>query len=125
MAGNQILDPCFASPFALTDDPGTLVCAESPFTDEVVQLTVTEPLPDRANRLDPTQLPWALELANGERCTLLGGATAGIAGMRINYGCAGGSVVGDIDRSLPVWAVSYLANDAVATDLVEVATAWY
>jgi hypothetical protein len=45
--------------------------------------------------------------------------------MRINYGCPGGSVIGDVDRTLPVWAVSYLANDATATDLIEVTAAWY
>ncbi len=56
---------------------------------------------------------------------MLGGATVGIAGMRLNYGCPGGSVVGDVDRGQPVWAVSYLADGAFATDLVEVAVAWY
>ena len=70
-AGNAILNPCFASPFALPDEPGTLACLESPFGGDVVQLTVTEPLPEAgANRADLTQLAWALELAtaNSARC---------------------------------------------------------
>ena len=126
-AGNAILDPCFASPFALPDDPGTLACLESPFTGDVVQLTVTESLPEAgANRTDPTQLPWALELANGEQCTLLTGATFAIAGMRVNYGCTGqGSVIGDLDRTLHPWSVSYLSQDGIATTLVKVTAAWY
>ena len=129
-AGNAILDPCFASPFALPDDPGQLACAESPFTGDVVLLTPTEPLPVQdANQpfADyPDQLPWALELANGEQCTLLTGATVGIATLRLNYGCAGqGSVIGNPDRSADLWLVSYLPQDGIATGLVEVATAWY
>jgi hypothetical protein len=77
VAGNAILDPCFASPFALSGDTDMPVCAESRFTNEVVRLTLTEPLPAEANPPDPTLPPWALELANGEQCTLRGGATAG------------------------------------------------
>jgi hypothetical protein len=127
-AGNAILDPCFASPFSLPDDPGVLVCADSPFADEVIPFTPTAPLPAATGMtpdLTASQLPWALELANGERCTLLSGATVGIAGMRLNYGCAGhGSVVGEIDRSQPFWAVSYLPESGVATSLVEVTAAW-
>jgi hypothetical protein len=71
-------------------------------------------------------LPWAFELADGEQCTLATGATAVFAGMRVNYFCSGGgSILGDPDRSLPVWAVTYLAEDAVASELVEVAVVWH
>ena len=127
-AGNAIQDPCFASPFSLPDDPGVLACAESPFTNEVIRFTPTAPLPaatGNTSDLTATQLPWALALANGDRCTLLTGATVGIAGMRLNYGCTGhGSVVGEIDRSQPFWAVSYLPQGGGATSLVEVTVAW-
>jgi len=75
--------------------------------------------------VDPWDLPWALELANGERCTLLSGATSVLAGERINYGCEGGGVVlGAAHRGQPVWTVSYLADQSVATNVVEVAVAW-
>ncbi|MDQ3692606.1 MAG: hypothetical protein M3464_03115 [Chloroflexota bacterium] len=70
-------------------------------------------------------LPWALELANGERCTLLTGATAAFAGDRLNYGCEnGGYVLGEVNQERPVWVVSYLADGAFATTLVEVVAAW-
>jgi hypothetical protein len=75
--------------------------------------------------IDPLDIPWALELANGDRCTLLTGATAVLAGERLNYGCeSGGSVLGELDRSGPVWMVFYLAKDAYASDLVPVAVVW-
>jgi hypothetical protein len=71
-------------------------------------------------------LPWALELADGEQCALATGATAVFAGMRVNYFCSGGgSILGDPDRSQPVWAVTYLAEGAVASELVEVAVVWH
>lgn len=73
----------------------------------------------------PLDIPWALELANAERCTLLTGATAVLAGERINYGCEGGGMVfGEVNRDGPLWTVSYLAEDAFASDLVAVTVAW-
>ncbi len=75
--------------------------------------------------IDPLDIPWGLELANGAQCTLLTGASAVLAGERVNYGCDdGGLVLGEVDRSAPQWAVSYLAEGAFATDLVPVAVAW-
>jgi hypothetical protein len=75
--------------------------------------------------LHPYDIPWGLELANGERCTLLTGATAVMADERINYGCeSGGLVIGEVDRSGPVWMVSFLASDAYASDYVPVTVAW-
>lgn len=75
--------------------------------------------------INPLDIPWAVELANGERCTLLTGATAVVADERINYGCeSGGYVIGELDRSGPVWMASFLANDAYASDLVPVAVVW-
>jgi hypothetical protein len=46
--------------------------------------------------------------------------------MRINYGCPGGfQIVGDIDRSSPVWRVFFLAENAMALEQVDIAVAWY
>ncbi len=133
-----VLDPCFENPFGPVDGPTELACADSPFSGDVVLVTTTSPLPrtegdlERAKTeigqkvgLEAAPLPWALELANGEQCGILRGATAGLAGMRINYGCTGqGSVIGDVDESQPVWVVNYLPEDGIATELVEVTTAW-
>jgi hypothetical protein len=70
-------------------------------------------------------LPWALELANGDECTLLHGTLTEMAGQVAHYSCAdGGIVLGETDRSQPVWTVTYLAAGEVASTLVEVIAAW-
>jgi hypothetical protein len=127
-AAGGVLDPCIENIWTPEGQPTQLACASDPFRGDVVLLTATAPLPETQGAAPGTgapTLPWALELANGERCGLIRGATTGFAGMRLNYGCeGGGSVIGDVDRSSPVWAVSYLADGGWATDLVEVAVAW-
>lgn len=124
---NTIYDPCFENLFG---DQKTLACAESPFPANVVLLTLTADLPaaQHIGELDVTKaMPWALELENGEKCTLLTGATASVAGMRINYGCSENAyVVGSIDRSLPLWRVFYQTiNRSLSLNQLGVTTAWY
>jgi hypothetical protein len=139
-AEGQIYDPCFENPFILPDDPGQVACLESPFTTDVVVLNLTAPLlrqkelPDPAREaaqdaagvtLEPWDLPWALELANGDRCTLLHGTLIVIAGQTAHYGCEnGGAVFGEVDHSRPLWTANYLAAGEVASNLVEVVAAW-
>lgn len=140
-----VYDPCFENPFVMPDAPGQMACFDSPFSTDVVVLTLTEPL-DRDKGMDdpapdadpgpgpgaepdgdyePWDLPWALELANGEQCTLFGGTLTVVAGQVAHYGCTGGGMVlGQTDRSEPVWVVSYIAEGGFATTLAQVATAW-
>ena len=142
-ADNEIFDPCFENPFVSPDELGQLACFETPFTPEVTLLTLTEPLVREKEAADasadpsmamaeeaddvlaPWDLPWALELANGDRCTLLHGTLTVMAGQIVSYGCVdGGMVLGETDHSQPVWTVSYLAEGEVASSLVDVAVAW-
>jgi len=138
-ADDQIYDPCFENTFIPPDGPGEVACLESPFTTDVVVLTLAEPLvrekeaPDAGMgmaqaagvSIDPWDLPWALELANGDRCTLLHGTLTVLAGQTVHYGCAdGGMVLGEVDHRQPVWTVSYLADGDAASNLVDVVTAW-
>ena len=166
-AGGQVYDPCFENPFLPPDEPGEVACLDSPFTTDVVVLTLTDPLvrqkeapamppsdgpgsgqgmgpgpgtgagpgtstgvgPSMAQAagvsLEPWDLPWALELANGDECTLLHGTLTIMAGQVAHYSCAdGGIVLGETDRSQPVWTVTYLAAGEVASTLVEVTAAW-
>jgi hypothetical protein len=139
-AEGQIYDPCFENPFLAPDDPGQVACLASPFSTDVVVLTLTEPLvrqkelPDSAMEttqeaagvdIDPWDLPWALELANGDRCTLLGGTLSVVAGLTAHYGCEqGGVVFGEVTHVRPLWTVNYLAEGEVASRLVDVVAAW-
>ena len=129
--GDQVLDPCFENPFASPDAPGELACVTDPFGTEVVLLTVDAPLPrdkeapSGQDPFAPWDLPWALELANGDRCTLLHGTLYQLAGQVVHYGCEqNGAVIGVVDHGQPVWTVNYLADGAVASSLVEVTAAW-
>jgi hypothetical protein len=125
MIGNAIHDPCFQN---IMGDPNQLACPEVPWNTNVTLLTLTSQLPteQRKEMALKDTLPWALELANGQRCTLFTGATAPIAGMRINYGCPGGFiVVGDIDRSQPLWRAFSQGEKSLSLDLTDIAVAWY
>jgi hypothetical protein len=123
--GNAIHDPCYQN---VMGDSKTLVCADAPWQASGMLLTLASPLPE-VNRkpvsVKDTQ-PWAIELSNGQRCTLFTGATAPIAGMRITYGCSGGYVaVGDINRTGPVWKIFAQGEKSISLDEIEISTAWY
>jgi hypothetical protein len=125
-AGNAILDPCYQR---IMGDEKQLACpVGGPWPANIVLLTLTQPLPQEEGKeaSRDSALPWALELANGQRCTMFTGATAPVAGMRINYGCPGGFiVVGDIDRSQPLWRVFVEGEKSIALEQVDVTAAWF
>jgi hypothetical protein len=131
--GDQIYDPCFENPFAPSDEPGEVACVTDPFGTEVVLLSVESPLPrekdappsQERDPFAPWDLPWALELATGDRCTLLGGTLYQLGGQVVYYSCAqNGAILGVVDHDQPVWMVSYLAEGEVVSRLVEVTAAW-
>ena len=130
---NQVYDPCFENPFAPqgdADSPGEVACMTSPFTGEVVLLTLTEPLdrdkePPSDNEAETWNLPWGLELAGGEQCLLLSNIEVVLAGEAIHYECMdGGTILGVVDRSQPLWTVICLADGEMVTTLADVAVAW-
>lgn len=124
-AGNLILDPCFES-----QPPGgaLLACASAPWSPQVRLLKRSKPVPqDQANQGELSSAhPWALELADGAHCTYLTGATAALAGMRLNYGCPGSiDVYGDVDRTRPLWRVFERRANAPVARQVDVLVAWF
>ncbi|MBW3633772.1 MAG: hypothetical protein KY456_12180 [Chloroflexi bacterium] len=143
-ADNEIFDPCFEQPMQLPDELGQLACVSSPFTTEVTLLNLTQPLVREKEEADDPgadpspgmnqdadaaitawDLPWALELANGDQCSLLHGTLTVMAGQVVHYGCVeGGMVLGETDRGQSVWTVNYLAEGEIASTLVDVAVAW-
>jgi hypothetical protein len=125
-SGNGILDPCYQR--ILVADKQLACPVGGPWPANVVLLTLAQPLPSepRKETSRAEALPWAIELANGQRCTLFTGAMPPVAGMRINYGCPGGrQVVGDIDRSQPLWRVFFQGEKSIALEQVDVAVAWF
>jgi hypothetical protein len=128
---NQIHDPCFENPFAPEDAPGELACAAAPFSNEIVLLAVDDPLPrdkegpTAEDIFGPWDLPWALELANGDRCNLDHSVNMVLASETVYYSCENdGLILGIVDRSHPVWTVNYLAAGTAGSTLVDVTAAW-
>lgn len=133
---NEIHDPCFEQLFPPLDEPGQLACIASPFDTDVIMLTLTQPLerdkeepgmgmPRAEADIDGEDLPWGLELANGERCGLLRGTLIAMAGQVAHYGCTdGGMVLGEMIRDQPLWTVNYVPEGGAASTRVAVITAW-
>ena len=135
-----VVDPCFENAYLPVDEATEVACFDTPWSSEVVVLRLTAPLSrekegpgggmsgaaDTADEvIQPWDLPWALELANGDRCSLMRGTLVFMAGQVVHYGCEnGGMILGETDRSQPVWTVTYLAEGEVASHLVDVLTAW-
>lgn len=126
MAGNRILDPCFVPNPTAT----VLLCVAEPISKaNVVQLTITGGLPTANKTVTfDKALPWALELANGQTCQLLTGATSAIADLRVNYGCDRGdglAVIGDPDRAYPLWTIFVRGPKDFFAEQVPITVAWY
>ena len=80
---------------------------------------------DNPYSIDPWNLPWGLNLANGEKCTLLRGTLTVLAGQTVHYGCTGGgATLGEFRHQAALWRVNYLAQGDVASPLVPVVAAW-
>ncbi len=125
-AGNTIYDPCFVNHFV---DKNKVLCARSPWDNALTELTLTKPLPIPTNpKLDISKAqPWVIQLANGQRCTFMTGATRSTQGMRVNYGCIGGGfLVGDPLRCKTTWEMNYAQSiDPSKLNRVKIAKAWF
>jgi len=131
-------DPCFAPLFG---DRMTVACSNAPWSNEVVLLQLSRPLPTPQEcsammgacprPLDLNSPPWAIELANGARCTASTGTISSVAGIGLVYGCDDGGQIGVADRngpfdkSLPQWRALYLPKDGTVMSQVGVLTVWY
>jgi hypothetical protein len=110
---SEIFDPCMAAP------SGTAVaCPEAPFSNRVVVLQLMKRLDavheqQLSGKLADLRLkgePWGLQLTGGAICQFVSGATGMIAGMRLNYACRNGWVIGLPDRSSATWKASFVSS---------------
>lgn len=92
--------------------------------DEVVLVDYTEPAePVSVGNPDAGQTPWALELANEDRCLFISGATITVQGMRLNYQCDNGEAYGSPGGSEPK-EFFYQPQGSSELRRVDVATVW-
>ena len=115
VGSGRVYDPCFSN-----DRAGAgahVLCAASPWED-VVAIELTRALPETlANpggdlRRFP---PWALVTATGRECPLLKGSTGRVAGLRVNYGCAGSGVLLGLPTRGAVWTQPYADSPHATT----------
>lgn len=119
-----VRDPCWPE-----EGMNQAACLSSPWDSSVtlVGMSVSaardsrEPVPPAASA---HPLPWALELGNKQKCLLIQGATSLVAGMRINYRCADGYVVGDPDRADKVWTALYVKSNGDQVVRSDIRRAW-
>lgn len=116
-AGSQILDPCFA---ASSTAVRTVACYADPWS-RATRLTLTAELPAATTPLKITR-PWALELADGQRCVVATGTTPTAHGVSFGYHCDSGTA-GLRSTSGRAWRALYRPS-AGALREVKVAAVW-
>lgn len=91
LAGNALLDPCFATSRSST----ILACFSAPWST-VTRLRLTKPLASSVANPNPTHvnMPWALQLSGGVRCVAGSGTATVKQGVAMTYACAGGGTAG-------------------------------
>ena len=107
------------------------MCLRDPWCATPTVLHLTEPLTP-SDRLGVAH-PWALETVDGARCTFLTGATSGVNGHRVAYGCVGGAYLLDDMQEGPPWTATLVTLGlgsagqppaATSSATVGIATAW-
>jgi hypothetical protein len=121
ITGNRLRDPCFLGP-----DPSSaaVICADDPWRQTVVRIRLAaQPTADAPAGQAP---PWALELAGGAQCVLVGGATNVVHGYRLNYYCFHHRFLwGSPRTSSPTWRIRESRSaDGRRMQLVEIRRAW-
>lgn len=119
LAGNTLLDPCFAP--ARETTPDTVACFLSPWSDANI-ITVSGALP-AFHPVLMTGNPWGIELDNGVHCVAVTGAVPSYNDVNLTYQCDGANMAGiDTDANGNITA-HYGPTDGPLID-VGVVTAW-
>jgi len=121
LAGDRLLDPCFAPP--AESRPRELACG-SPWSS-LTLLRLEQPLPRAtADRASQPSVGWLLQLAGGVRCQISQGAAGRLDGVAIAYVCSHGGAAGALDWSEEPWSVPYLSPSRHSPERKDVTVAW-
>lgn len=96
LAGNKILDPCFAP--AHDTAPKSVMCMTDPWS-AAREVRLTEPLPAHGPLFGPQDRYWALELVTGAHCVAVTGTVPEISGVPMEYVCGSGQAAGALRRA--------------------------
>ncbi len=98
-AGSRVFDPCFSE----EDVDDEVVCMiSSPWEAKGALVSLDEPLRERLDGVHASKV-WGIELADGSRCSWMGGATTTIEGARLNYSCGEDWFIVGLSRVEPPW----------------------
>jgi len=123
-AATHIYDPCYLDPRTSTMERSVMVCVHAPWSRNVLRLRVDGPL-SGGGAAPPTGPPWALRLALGRLCLLVGGATSIVGGRRMNYACGKRYLFGIPDAKQPTWRIRQARTPGGSgMRQVAIATAW-
>lgn len=121
VAENKVYDPCFMQPGSNVN----VVCPESPWANQAVQITVSSPLDNKQYQtLDMSRtFPWAIELTSGDKCQAID-TKEEYDGLPIRYRCGKQTeLIGHVQRCEGMWKMLQHASNGV--DTVQIARAWF
>ena len=121
--GGGFYDPCFAPPGR--SGVTRLACMDTPWSGATI-IRLARPLA-RSSRgaAIPSAAghPWAMVLANGQRCGLIEGTAALLDGSVLSFGCTGGGATFPRTAAEP-WTAGYAATGSASLAPVAVPAAW-
>jgi hypothetical protein len=122
-ASGAFYDPCFAPP--ARSGVTQVACMDAPWSGARL-ITLARPLARSSwgtPRPTAAEYPWAMVLANGQRCGLIEGTAPVTDGIGLYFGCPGGAASYPSTASEP-WTVNYAANGSKSLTPIAVTTAW-
>ena len=128
-ASGTFYDPCFAPP--ARSGVTEVACMDAPWSGAHV-INLARPFA-RSSWGTPrlaARYPWAMVLANGQRCGLMEGTASVIDGTGLYFGCLGGAAsypsgVTENPSGVPEpWTANYAAAGSDSLTPIAVTTAW-
>jgi hypothetical protein len=113
--GRRAYDPCFSN--TRVEVGAHVLCTNSPWEDATaIELTTRLPLDLSNPGGNPERFPpWAMVTAASQECELVTGSLGNIAGLRINYACAGSGLLLGLPTRGRTWTQPYAGSITAKT----------
>jgi hypothetical protein len=113
--GRRAYDPCFAN--TRIEIGAHVLCMNSPWENATaIELTKRLPLDLSNPEGNPERFPpWAMVTAASQECGLVTGSLGRIAGLRINYACAGSGFLLGLPTRGRTWTQPYAGSITAKT----------
>jgi hypothetical protein len=119
VAGNEVVDPCFADPSGAV---GYLLCIDNMSATKAIHVDPTSRQDDPRPSMDHS-LPWIVGLVDGQQCVRSSGGQ--INGQDLNYDCPDGHVYGAPNRASSRWSVAYEPGNSGLLTPVDLKNAYF